>query len=171
MSLNNHYNTDNIFSRALIAGLLRVLNFEIKYEQTWSNEDIEEVEIPFFYNMSGDERFKQNFYTFYADCIRPKHIDGNFDRIPRGVVTYKGSPISAQRITSRFVQGKYVQEIDGKLETFSSYLYSIPLSPQFSIEMWIDTENTLLKVEQAIRETFYKTKTYYVSFRGMRIGC
>jgi hypothetical protein len=170
MSLNNKYNTDDVFSRAISAGLLRVLN-SIKYTQTWSNNDIEEIDVPFFYNSSGDERFKQDFFTFYGISCGPKPIDGQFDRIPRGSLTYTGSPISAQRITSRFVQGKYIREVNGKLQTFSSFLYSIPLSPTFACEIWSDTYTTALKIEQAIRETFYKTVTYYVYFRGMRVGC
>jgi hypothetical protein len=36
--------------------------------------------------------------------------------------------------------------------------------------MWIDTQVTALKVEQAIREAFYKTKTFYYYFKGMRLG-
>jgi hypothetical protein len=170
MSLSNKFNNDNVFSRAIIAGLLKVLNYELKYDLTWDNDDLEEVAIPFFYNMSGDERFEQQFYTFYADCA-PKKIDGNFDQIPRGIVTYTGSPISSQRITSRFITGKYIKEINGKLETFTSFLYSIPLSPTFQIEITVDNQLTALKIEQAIRETFYKTVTYYVYYKGMRIGC
>jgi len=170
MSLSNKYNNDNVFSRAIIAGLLKVLNFGIKYDLTWSNDDVEEVVVPFYYNQSGDLRFEQDFFTFYADCF-PKKIDGNFDVIPRGIVTYTGAPISSQRITSRFVTGKYIKEINGKLETFTSFLYSIPLSPTFQVEIKVDNQLTALKIEQAIRETFYKTVTYYVYYRGMRIGC
>jgi hypothetical protein len=171
MSLYNTYNNEDIISRAVIAGMLDVLNNNIKYNQVWSNEEIEEIEIPWFYNQSGDERFMQDFYTHYADCNFPKPVDGNFDRIPRGVLTYTGSSIDANRITNRFVQGRYVKEIDGKLQSFVSFLYSIPLTINFDCEMLIDTQVTALKVEQAIREAFYKTKTFYVYYKGMRLGC
>jgi len=43
MSLLNTYNNENVIARAVIAGLLGVLNNDIKYEQSWSNDDIEEV--------------------------------------------------------------------------------------------------------------------------------
>jgi len=170
MSLYNTYNNEDIISRAIIAGMLDVLNNGIKYNQVWSNEEIEEVDVPWFYNQSGDERFMQDFYTHYADCNFPKPVDGNFDRIPRGILTYTGSTIDANRITNRFVQGRYVKEVDGKLQSFVSFLYSIPLTVNFECELWLDTQVTALKVEQAIREAFYKTKTFYVYYKGMRLG-
>ena len=171
MSLYNTYNNENIISRAVIAGMLGVLNNNIKYDQVWSNEETEEVEVPWFYNQSGDERFMQDFYTHYADCDFPKPADGNFDQIPRGIITYTGSDIDSNRITNRFVQGRYVKEVDGKLQSYVSFLYSIPLSITFECELWVDTQITALKIEQEIRETFYKTKTFYVYYKGMRLGC
>jgi len=107
MSLYNTYNNENILSRAVIAGMLGVLNNKISYNQVWSNEEIEEITVPWFYNQSGDERFMQDFYTHYADCDFPKPVDGNFDRIPRGIITYTGANIDANRVTNRFVQGRY----------------------------------------------------------------
>jgi hypothetical protein len=171
MSLFVKYNNENILTRAVIAGLLNVLNNEIRYEQVWSNDDIEEVRVPWYYNQSGDERFMQDFYTFYGDCTAPRKIDGNFDFIPRGVVTYTGSNINAQRITSRYVQGRYIREENGMLNSYVSFLYSIPLNIRFDLEMWIDRHITALKIEQELRETFYKTLTYYVLYKGLRVGC
>jgi len=171
MSLYSTYNNENILSRAVIAGMLGVLNNSITYNQVWGNEDIEEISIPWFYNQSGDERFMQDFYTFYHACNFPKPVDGNFDQIPRGVITYTGANIDANRITNRFVQGRYLKEVDGKLQSYFSYLYSIPLTISFDCELWLDTQITALKVEQAIREVFYKTITFYVYYKGMRLGC
>lgn len=174
MALFQRYNNENILIRAIIAGILDVLNNNIRYNQIWGNdpiEDIEKIEVPWWYNQSGDERFMQDFYTHYAQCVPPRPVDGNFDRIPRGIITYTGSGINAQRITSRYVQGRYVKEIDGKLEGFVSYLYSIPINIRFDCELWVDTYTTGLKIEQEIREVFYKNVTYYVYYKGMRVGC
>jgi hypothetical protein len=172
MALYNHYNNEDVLIRAILAGLLDILNNQIKYTQVWGNSDdeIETISIPWSYNSSGDERFNQDFYTKYAECMPPRPIDGNFYQIPRGAITYIGSSISAQRITSRYVQGRYIKEIDGQLESYVSYLYSIPLNIRIDCEMWVDRQITALKIEQEIREVFYKTKTFYVYYKGMRIG-
>ena len=170
MSLYHKYNNENILIRAVIAGLLDIMNNRIKYDQVWADDDVEEISVPWFYNQSGDERFMQDFYTHYAECMPPRPVDGNFDMIPRGVLTYTGSAIAAQRITSRYVQGRYVKEIDGQLESYVSYLYSIPLDVRIDCEMWIDRQITALKIEQEIREVFYKTITFYTYYKGLRIG-
>lgn len=174
MALFQRYNNENVLIRAVIAGLLDVLNNHIQYNQIWGNdpiEDIEKIKVPWYYNQSGDQRFMQDFYTHYAQCMPPRPVDGNFDMIPRGVITYTGSPIDAQRITSRYVQGRYVKEVDGRLEGYTSYLYSLPLNVSFDCELWADTELTGLKIEQEIREVFYRNVTYYVYYKGMRVGC
>lgn len=171
MALFHIYNTENILIRAILAGLLDILNNKINYTQAWADDDIEIIEVPWYYNQSGDERFMQDFYTHYAHCVPPKPVDGNIDIIPRGVITYTGSSIDEQRITSRFVQGTYVKENNNKLEQYVSFLYSIPLTIRIECEMWIDTQITSLKIEQEIREVFFKNVTFYVYYKGMRIGC
>jgi hypothetical protein len=37
--------------------------------------------------------------------------------------------------------------------------------------MWIDNIVTAFKIEQALREAFYKNKSYYVLYRGMKVSC
>lgn len=171
MALHQRYNNENILVRAVIAGVLNILNNKITYEQVWSNEDIETVEVPWYYNMSGDERFMQDFYTHYGDCIAPKPADGNFDMIPRGVITYTGSEIDSARTTSRYVQANFLKEVNGQLQSFRAFLYLIPLNVNFDCEIWLDTQITGLKVEQMIREVFYKTITFYIFYKGLRMGC
>jgi len=174
MALFQRYNNEDILMRAVIAGSLNVLNNNIQYNQIWGNDPVEDKEIikvPWYYNQSGDERFMQDFYTHYAQCLGPKPVDGNFDMIPRGTIQYTGSAIDSNRITSRYVQGRYVKEVDGKLEGFISYLYSIPLDVKFDAEIWVDNFTTALKIEQEIREIFFKNVTYYVYYKGMKVGC
>jgi len=112
----------------------------------------------------------QDFYTHYADCNFPRPVDGNFDVFPRGTITYTGSSIDSNRITNRFVRARYLKLVDGKLESFTSFMYSIPLTIKFDCELWIDTQLTAFKLEQAIRESFYKTVTFYMYYKGMRLG-
>ena len=161
MALHQRYNNENILIRSILAGLLDILNNKISYEQVWSNDYTETINIPWYYNMAGDERFMQDFYTHYAHCIPPKPVDGNFDMIPRGIITYSGSVVDSVRTTSRYVQGTYLKEVNGQLQTYRSFLYSFPLNVNFECEMWLDTQITSLKVEQLIREVFYKTITFY----------
>jgi hypothetical protein len=167
------YNYDDVFNRVIIIGLLNLLNHGITYTQTWDDKTVETVNVPFMYETgSSDERFMQDNYTFFGrECFSDKLIDGKFDMLPRGTVKYNGSQIDSGNITNRFVQGRYLKNENGKLTSYTSFLYSIPITFNFDIEMWIDNIVTAFKIEQSIRETFYKNRTFYVLFRGIKIGC
>ena len=169
-----HYNTDDVFNRSVIAGLLYLLNHEVTYKQTWDDNVTEKVTVPFAYNFAWakDQRFAQDNYTFFGrECFSDKLIDGKFDMCPRFAVTYTGSSIDAANITNRFIKGEFTREENGKIVTYSSFLYSIPLTLNFDLEGWIDNYDTAFKIEQNIRETFYKNRTFNVLYRGIKIPC
>lgn len=166
------YNTDDILIRNVIAGVLSILNNNINYDQVWGKDIVETVTLPWFFDMgnSSSERFLQDNFTYFGEkCF--KKIDGNFDMLPRGVLSYVSTAIDSGNITNRFVEGKYSRFEDGKLTTYKSFLYSIPLTLRLKAEIWVDTFGNVLKIEQAIREALYRNKTFYVMFRGMKIGC
>jgi len=68
MNFLEKYNTDDVFFRGIIIGLLSKLNEVITYEQVDSDQSTSKIYIPFFYSMVGDEPFLQDFYLSYEDC-------------------------------------------------------------------------------------------------------
>jgi len=52
------------------------------------------------------------------------------------------------------------------MKSFVSFLYSIPLSMSFTVNIVCDTVNTMWKIEQAYREYFYKNKTFRFNYKG-----
>lgn len=172
-ALYNRYNTDDVFNRVVIAGLLNLMNNNIVYQQIYENNIIEDVHVPCMYDFgSSDERFAQDNYTFFgAACFGEKKIDGKFDMLPRCALKYTGSQIDSGNITNKGVRGIYMKNENGKLVSYTALLYSIPLTFNFDCEMWIDNLDTAFKIEQSIREVFYKNRTYNVLFRGAKIGC
>lgn len=173
-TLYQRYNYDNVFNRSVIAGLLYLLNHKLTYEQVWDDNTVENVTIPFAYNFAHakDQRFAQDNYTFFGrECFSDKLIDGKFDMCPRFVMTYTGSQIESSNITNRFVKGTYMKDENGVLVSYTAFMYSIPLTLNFDFEGWIDTLETAFKIEQEIRNTFYKNQTFNVLYKGMKIGC
>ena len=171
--LYERYNTDDVFNRVVIIGLLDLLNHKLKYDQIWDNNVVEEVVVPFMYDFgSSDERFAQDNYAFFGTtCFNEKKITGKFDMLPRGAIKYTGSSIDSGNITNRFIKGTFLKNENGKLTSYTAYMYSIPLTFNFECEMWIDNIITAFKIEQALREAFYKNKSYYVLYRGMKVSC
>jgi hypothetical protein len=169
-----HYNTDDVFNRSVISGLLYLLNHEITYTQVWEDKVTENVTVPFAYNFvqAKDQRFVQDNYTFFGrECFSDKLIDGKFDMCPRFAVTYTGSNIDSANITNRFVKGEFVKEVDGKITTYLGYMYVLPLTLNFDVEGWIDNLDTAFKLEQTIRETFYKNRSFNVLYKGVKVPC
>lgn len=167
------YNVDDVFNRSVLGGLLYLLNNAIEYEQIYETNVVEIVHVPFMYDFgSSDERFAQDNYTFFGrSCFGEKKIDGKFDMLPRGVIRYSGSQIDSGSFTNRFVKAKYLVNENGKLTSYFTMMSSIPLSFSIDCEMFIDNIVTAFKIEQSIRETFYKNRTYNVLFRGIRVPC
>lgn len=166
------HNTDDILIRNVIGGVLSILNNNINYSQVWDEDIIETVTLPWLFDMgnSSSERFLQDNFTYFGEqCF--KKIDGNFDMLPRGVLSYQSTTIDSANITNRFIEGKYTKFENGRVTTYKSFLYSIPLTLKLKATIFVDTFGNLLKIEQAIREELYRNKTFYVMFRGLKIGC
>lgn len=173
-ALYERFNNDNILIRSVIVGLLDLLNNKVDYSQIWGDNIEETVVVPWWYNFgTSDEKFMQDNYTFFGKkCFNDKIINGTFNSIPRGFISYSGSSIESSAITNRFIQGKYMKRVGGgKLISYTSFLYSIPLTVNFDCTVECDNVITALKIEQAIREIFYKNKTFFVLYKGLRIGC
>ena len=177
-------NTDDIFDRSVIIGLLKILNRKIFYTQIWDNteEGIQNVCVPFFYDFGGSninsEKFIQDNYTNFSaeECtdIGLKQIDGNFDFYPQGRLSLSGINIDSGNITNRFVMGKYTKREKGSLKSYVSYLYSMPLTYTFNIEIRAENMNVAMKINQAYREYFYKNMTFHMNYKGtvvpVRVG-
>lgn len=165
------YNVDEVFLRGIIVGLLRNLNERVTYTQINQQQQILQVYIPFFYSMSGDETFLQDFYLDYLDCDgQSPFAEGNYDIIPRGIVTLTGVNIETASLTSGFVRATYnVEDVQGQMKAYSAYTTSIPLSMTFDVKLRADTLLDTFKIFQAVIQVFYKVFSFSVEFGGMRV--
>jgi hypothetical protein len=174
MNFLEKYNTDNVFFRGVIIGLLSKLNEVITYEQVGSNQEITKIYIPFFYSTVGDEPFLQDFYLSYEDCDgKPAFAEGNYDVIPRGIIEIGTSRIDTGSATTKFVRGSYAKEIEketgSEMVTFSSYLYPIPLGISITAKIKADTTLDAFKIQQSVLEILYKRFVYYFDYKGFKI--
>jgi len=165
------FNTDEVFLRGLIVGMLRTLNEKLTYTQVNDQQQVLEVYVPFFYSMSGDESFLQDFFLQYEDCDgNSVFAEGNYDVIPRGIVNLTGVQIDTSALTSGFVRATYNQEdTKGQMRAFSSYMKSIPLTGSFSVVIKVDTLLDAFKLFQSTINTFYKVLHFSFEHEGMKI--
>lgn len=165
------YNVDEVFLRGIILGLLKNLNEKVTYTQINQTQDVLKVYIPFFYSLSGDESFLQDFYLDYQDCDgNSPFAEGNYDIIPRGIVNLIGVNIDTASITNGFVRATYNSEdTEGNMKAYSSYTSSIPLSMTFDVKLRADSLLDTFKIFQSVIQVFYKVFSFSVEFGGMRI--
>jgi hypothetical protein len=155
----------------VIVGLVNLLNSKVQFENIYSDTESSVVVVPFFYNFGGDERFLQDYFLHWNDCVTPQMVDGNIDPIPRGIVTLSSSTINTNMLTNRFVRGNYVKQVGNEVLTYNAFLNSIPLTMNFDVEIYADTSLDAFKIQQSVLETFYKTQVFSVEFRGFRVPC
>lgn len=168
MAFNHKYNSDDVLFRAAIIGLVNALNNTITFENVWSDSKRETVRVPFYYAMSGDERFVQDAYDNWNECF-PDFIEGNTDPIPRGQISMTGLSVASAELTSRYVRGFYTKEVDGELKRHNSYINSIPIQMNFSAEILCDTNIDAFKITQSIMEKMYRTLVFNINFKGFRV--
>jgi hypothetical protein len=175
MNFLDKVNSDDVFFRGLIIGLLKQMNDRITYYQTNSDGKIDEIFIPFFYSLSGDESFLQDFYLNYGDCDgNPAFAEGNYDVVPRGILEYNGSTINTSSSTNKYVRGSYEKEIPhenggAEMRTFSSYLNPIPVNCNFTARIKVDTTIDAFKIQQRVIDVLFRNFVYYTEFAGVRI--
>lgn len=174
MNFLEKFNTDDVFFRGLIIGLLKNMNDKITYYQTGSDQIKREVFIPFFYSMAGDEPFLQDFYLSYADCDgNPAFAEGNYDVVPRGIVEFQNARVNTSASTNKFVRATYTKEVQNEsgseMKAFSAYMNPIPLDISINIKIKVDTTLDAFKVQQRTMQILFRNFTYYFEFEGFKV--
>ena len=172
MAFNDRYNTDDVHMRAVLVGLINLLNKNVLIEHVISDTESKMTSIPFYPAMANDERFMQDFYMHYHPDCQSYYVEGNYDQIPRGVIELSSFTIDSASLVNKFVRGTYHrQDTDGQVKAFSDYINVIPIRMTYDVEIICGSLLEAFKVVQEFIATFYKAATYQVSYKGFRVPC
>jgi len=136
---------------------------------------VEQHKIPFMYTAGGDGGFMQDFFIDIPDdCTYPEFAEGNYDVVPRGIVSLKDFAIKSGDMTNRFVRGTWKQEERGDndqkvMKAYSSRMSGLPMDLKFEIEIKSDNLNKTFKIVEKIFDFYYKNEVVYFQYRGIRI--
>ena len=167
-------NVQDIFLRNATLSMLDLLNRQIVI-QLKRGDKIEDHEIPFFYNFGGDEGFMKDFFLeLPTDCYYPNHAEGNYEQMPRGVLTLSSFTIKPSDNTNKFVRGSFNEETrdenDQKvIKAFSSRLFTLPMVLTYNVKIESDNINKTFKIMEKIFDFYYKNQVRYFQFRGVRV--
>ena len=167
-------NVQDIFLRNATLSMLDLLNRQVII-QLKRNDKIEDHEIPFFYNFGGDEGFMKDFFLeLPTDCHYPNHAEGNYEQMPRGILTLSSFTIKPSDNTNKFVRGSFNEETrdenDQKvIKAFSSRLFTLPMVLTYNVKIESDNINKTFKIMEKIFDFYYKNQVRYFQFRGVRV--
>jgi len=167
-------NVQDIFFRNAAATLIDLLNNEVIIELERDGA-ITKHPVPFFYNYGRDEGFMKDFFMgLPSDCNYPSIAEGNYEKLPRGIIKFQDFSIRTGDITNKFVRGSFNQEEKGvndekKLKAFSARLYVLPMTLRFNIEIESDNLNKMFKIIERILGFYHKNTVRYFQYRGNRI--
>jgi hypothetical protein len=117
---------------------------------------------------------KDFFSELPTDCKYPSFAEGNYEILPRGIVTLNSFSIKSGDITNKFVRGTFTQEErdlndQKRMKAYSSRLFVLPMSLKYSIKIESDNLNKTFKIIEKIFDFYYKNQVGYFQYRGVRI--
>ena len=159
-SYNQEFNKDNTVLRYVIVATLAELKNKVFYYNRIDEDTLHKINVPFYYSVTGDERFLMD--NFLYDAVASGKAIGDYEVVPRGVLQLSSLAIDSGSQTNKFIRGEFVREVNGELRTFSLDTNFLPLNLTFGVTIVCSNNLEMLKVTESILSKLYKNTTYSV---------
>ena len=165
---NLKYNKDDSVIRHILIGLLADLNKKLSFARQITNDRRVIVDVPFYYSISGDENFMRDNFLFSTlngeNCDPdPSKANGNYDRIPRGIVTLTSLSVDPSKLVNKRNLGHYTRiNEEGNLQGFVSEFQMIPIVIGIDIEILLESQLDMFKVTESLITKMYKANMFQV---------
>lgn len=166
-SYNIESNHDNTILRYIIVATLAELKNKIFYYNRIDEETLQRIHVPFYYSITGDERFLMD--NFMYDAVEDGKAIGDYEVVPRGILQLSNVSLDSSSQTNKFTRGEFVREVNGVLRTFVLDTNFLPLNLTFGVTVVCSNNIEMLKVTESIISKLYKTTTYSVDLGMFRI--
>tara|TARA_S200002703_G_C3800266_1_gene247274 strand:+ start:2162 stop:3118 length:957 start_codon:yes stop_codon:yes gene_type:complete len=164
---NQEFNKDNTILRYLIVSMLAELKSKVYYYNQIDEDTLKKIEVPFYYSISGNERFLLDNFMFDAEA-EGKAI-GDYEVVPRGIVQMNSLSINADSQTNKFTRAEFVREWEGVLKTFSLETNFLPITMGFGVTLVCSNNLEMLKVSEAVMSKLYKGTLFSCDLGMMRV--
>lgn len=164
---NQEFNKDNTILRYVTVATLAELRNKVYYYNQIDEDTLQKVNVPFYYSVTGDDRFLAD--NFLYDAVAAGKAIGDYDVVPRGILQLTSMSIDSGSQTNKFIRGEFVREWNGVLKTFSLETNFLPLTMTFGVTIVCSNNLEMLKVTESILSKLYKTTIYSVDLGMIRI--
>jgi hypothetical protein len=165
--IGERFNYEDCFLRDLTVCVLDTIEGEVKWVNRFSSGD-REVRVPFYYSMTGDERFLLD--SFADDVVSDsRYVELNTDIIPRGHLTMTGFDIRSDEFANPNVWLRMVVENNDEIKRMLLKIRAIPVSVKYSLTIILNSEIDTFKASQAIMDTLWLVRFMYFEHNFMNI--
>jgi hypothetical protein len=166
-SYNQEFNKDNVILRYIIVSLLAELKDKVYYYNRIDEDTLVKVNIPFYYSVTGNERFLVDNFLYGA--IEEGKAIGDYEVVPRGVLVFNSMSIDTGSMTNKFVRSEFVREYEGQLKTYMLETMFLPLDLSFNVTVVCSDNLEMLKATESIISKLYKATIFQVDLGMFRI--
>ena len=165
------FNKDNSIIRYIVVAFISEMHNNLKYTNIIGEDEKQEITIPFYYSVTGQERFLLD--AFLKDVVVDENNEtaiGTYDQVPRGIIQLDSMSIDAAALVNKFIRTEINEKVDKQLKTFSYETAIIPLVFNFNVTILANNNIEMFKITEALIKTFYKNKTFQVDLGGYRVA-
>ena len=166
-SYNQEFNKDNVILRYIIVSLLAELKDKVYYFNRVDEDTLQKINVPFLYSVTGNERFLVD--NFLYDALDNDKAIGDYEVVPRGVISLGSMSIDTGSMTNKFVRCEIVKEVEGQLKTYNVQTMFLPLDLSFNTTVICSNNLEMLKVTESIISKLYKATLFGVDLGMFRI--
>ena len=170
--IGERFNMDDVFFRDLTICVLDTLEGQVKWVNRFTSGD-KYVEVPFYYSMTGDERFLLDSFT--DDIVsgdsegNGRYVELNTDIIPRGHLTMKSFAIRSDEFSNPNVWLRTVVENETEIRKVLGRIRAVPVTVSYDLTILLSSEIDSFKCSQAIMDTLWLYKFMYFEHNFMNI--
>jgi len=166
--IGERLNMEDVFFRDLTLGVLDTLEGEIKWINKFTQGD-RVVNVPFYYSMTGDERFLLDSFSDDIVSSENRYVELNTDVIPRGHLTLSSYEIRSDEFANPNVWLKVVVERDSEIRKMLAKVKAIPITAKYQLSILLSSEIDTFKCSQAIMDTLWLYRFFYFEYNFMNI--
>lgn len=160
-----HHNAQDAFMRTCMVGLLSMLKDRVQWTNRFSHGD-RQVTVPFYYSMTGDERF---LLDLFVDDAADKRVELGVQTVPRGVLSLKQADIKMDEFTNPNVPLLLNRSVGGLEERVRVPTRPVPMKFTVELSIKVASERDFFVCWQKMVDTCWSYR--YFTFEYDRAFC
>lgn len=161
------HNWNEVFMRDITVGLTSELYRKLRWFNRWSNGDTKLITVPFYYTITGDDRFLLDAFVDDTPGLRPEL---NIDPVPRAIIELSSWTAKRSEFTNPNVDILMYEERNGELKQVIGKYKPIPMKFTYSVDIYLASEGDVFKCSQSILDWIWGYKHFYINYKSLRIN-